>query len=221
MTSFLNNVFNFIFPESCIVCGLELRKHEKHICSACYPLLPRFEPQIYESHRRFLNNFKADNLHAMFLYSKSSCVQKIIHQIKYKDNKALAYLLGEEYAKKRCLNNFDFIIPVPLHSKRLNFRGYNQSMEWAKGISSKTNVPAKEMLIRVENTETQTKKSRWLRWQNVQTSFDLAADVSLQGKKVLLVDDVITTGATVESCTKILLEKGAKEVHVAAIGIAQ
>ncbi len=220
MIKLLNSVVDFIFPESCILCEFELNKKEKHICSSCAPLLAPFEPSIYDSHKKFMGRIKIENVNAMYLYSKSSYVQKLIHQIKYKSNKDLAHILGKEYAYKNELSSFDLIIPVPLHSKKLKSRGYNQSMEWAKGISDQSKIEAKELLERLDNTETQTKRKRIDRWENVQHSFSLNPGIDIKGKKILLVDDVITTGATIESCAQILLDNNVREVHVAAIGIA-
>jgi len=220
MINFFKKFVDFIFPESCLLCELELVKTERQICSSCIPLLSRFEPDIYDSHKKFLGRIKINDINAMFIYNKSSYVQKLIHQIKYKSNYELAQILGEEYARKNNVTEIDIIVPVPLHQNKLRSRGYNQSMEWAKGISKFSNIDAEEIITRTEDTTTQTKRKRIDRWENVKDSFSINPNIDLTNKTILLVDDVITTGATIESCAQLLLDNNASQVHVAAIAIA-
>ena len=220
MKRIFRKILDFLFPDSCILCELELNQCEEFICSSCYVLLNPFEPDIYESHKKFLGKINIKDISAMYIYSKDSYVQNIMHSIKYKGNSKLAVILGEEYASKNTLKGIDLITPVPLHSKRFRKRGYNQSMEWAKGISDKSGILALEVLKRTKETKTQTKQSRFERWKNVEDSFSIMEPDQIKGKTILLVDDVITTGSTIEACANELIKHGAREVKVAAIGIA-
>lgn len=221
MITFLKGIVHFFFPESCILCEAELTLREKHVCASCFTLLPPFQAIVLEADKKFMGRVNLDAVLGMYVYTKNSYVQKMIHSIKYQGKNDLAIMLGEEFALTNDLSSFDLVIPVPLHKKRFLKRGYNQSMEWAKGISIGSGVEVKSFLQRTENTTTQTKKSRIERWENVENCFTLIPDSDIIDKRILLVDDVMTTGATIEACAHVLLKSGAKSVGIAAIGIAK
>lgn len=152
-------------------------------------------------------------------------VQHMLHQLKYKNKPDLAYLLGQWYAqdiKNKTLNEpYDYIIPVPLHRTRLQKRGYNQSEHFAMGLSSYLHVPVcSNVLLKSQHTETQTRKNREERIENTLHSFSMMNSEIIKGKHILLVDDVITTGATIEACCLQLQEAKPAFISVASIAFA-
>jgi len=163
---------------------------------------------------------------ATFLhFTKTGRVQKLVHQLKYKNKTEVGVLLGELYGrdlkKADLFKNVNVIIPVPLHWKKQMQRGFNQSEMFGRGLSKamKARLDTKTLLRSVA-TETQTKKSRIERWENVSEVFDLKDEKQLEGKHILLVDDVITTGATMEACASKLLEIKDVRVSLATIAFA-
>lgn len=144
---------------------------------------------------------------SFLLFEKKGKVQRLLHALKYRSKPAVGELLGKWYGQELVKNHlvppFDVIIPVPLHKKRLQKRGYNQSEYIARGLAQELGLPVlKDVLVKKQFTETQTFKSREERWLNTQHSFGIAEGALIAGKRVLLVDDVITTGATTEACIK-------------------
>jgi ComF family protein len=219
---------NLLFPEVCVTCQTLLVEGERHLCLSCSTKLPIISADCSEGYQDLLQRFwgRVPLSHALpFLHmTRKGSVQKIIHQIKYKGNKDLAFTLGswaggtfsETYA-----NQFDQLIPVPLHPQKLKLRGYNQSEEFAKGISLIWSCPLSITAVeRVHFTETQTKKSKYDRWLNVEEVFRVANPGEVQNQRILLIDDVITTGATLEACAEQLLQAGAKSVGVGSIALA-
>lgn len=162
---------------------------------------------------------------SFYLYEKSGKVQKLLHAIKYQDQKELAYYLGKLYAEElssaKTFEGIDLIIPIPLHEKKLKSRGFNQSEAFAKGLSAglKKNIDL-QSLKRVVDTKTQTKRKKYERWENVEGIFDVMEPEALYGKHVLLVDDVVTTGATIEAAWHSLKKIDDVKVSVASIAFA-
>ena len=158
---------------------------------------------------------------AFLRFTKEGMSQKILHKLKYRNKPQigikLGNLYGQELFKTGFAEDWDLIIPVPLHPMKQRRRGYNQSEEFAKGLSEAMNIPWKPLLIREKFTETQTKKSRIQRMSNVEDVFKVNTQESPNGLKILLVDDVITTGATLCACANVLLANGAKTVDLVTI----
>ena len=155
--------------------------------------------------RMFYGKVRLKAVTACFFFSKEGKVQHLIHELKYKGNADAGVYLGQALGKSikeaPLFQNVDFLIPVPLHPKREKERGYNQSLMIARGISETTGIPIGEKyLMRSVNTATQTHKSKEERWKNVKDIFEIRHPEQLKGKYVLLVDDVLTTGATLEAC---------------------
>ena len=162
----------------------------------------------------------------MLYFHKKGIVQKLIHNLKYKGREEIGELLGEWYGKEiknhELIKSIDFIIPVPLHSKRLKERGYNQVDRFCNALSKETDIPyKKELLIRTKYNKTQTKKSKNERQDNVQNIFDVVFNENDYGKHFLLVDDVITSGATLELCAKALLKIPNSKVSIITIAYTQ
>jgi len=160
--------------------------------------------------KRFWGRIGLTSATSEFYFSKDSIIQNLIHEFKYKGNKKVALFLGSLIGKSLLNSNrfpIEAIIPLPLFEKKENQRGYNQAEILAEGISEVMNVPViKNNVVRTVHTETQTKKGRLERWTNVEKVFAVKAPESLSGRHLLLVDDVITTGSTIEACAKKILE---------------
>lgn len=221
---------NLFFPDCCASCQGILLSGEKKICTTCRANLPfthfhKLNPQENPICQRFYGKIPIRFGLAFLKFTKTGKVQKLLHQIKYQNKPELAQMLGEWYSSELISSNlniaFDVIVPVPLHPKKLKIRGYNQSEYFGKGLATylQSNFDH-SALVRNIATETQTQKSRWERWQNVARVFEVQKPETIRNKHILLVDDVITTGSTLEACGKALLEAEALSVSVAAIAMA-
>jgi ComF family protein len=163
---------------------------------------------------------------AFSVYNRGSRIRKMIHALKYEGRTDIGRCLGELYgsalAESSFMEGIDMIIPVPLHRSRLRSRGYNQSEYIATGLSAATGVPArKDLLLRISQSGSQTKHGRYGRWENVQGLFRSVKPHETEGRHLLLVDDVITTGSTVEACVNALHEAADVKVSVVALAVAQ
>ena len=223
------NFLDLFFPPSCTACHAPLLTGEEHICTACRVELPRTNFHLLPSsplERLFWGRLPVEGVWAYLRYTKGGKVQSLLHGLKYKGRQPVGLMLGEWFGaalrKSPNVPEFDFIVPVPLHKRRLRERGYNQSDLIADGLSKSLQVPVRKRLaFRKEATGTQTKRSRYNRWLNVSTVFEVEApERELEGKKVLLVDDVLTTGATLEALGQAFVEKGAT-VGIAVLAYAR
>lgn len=216
------------FPSECLACSLSRVKGEELVCTNCLRELPRCNYHLYHDNalwRRLSYRIPLADAVALFRFTKSSRVQRLLHALKYKNHPELGVALGRHYASvlesTHFFQNIDLIIPVPLHPVRLRSRGYNQSVQFAAGLSETSGIPfSDEMMVRSQRTETQTAKSKLNRWESMRGVFTVAEFARLSGKRVLLVDDVVTTGATVESCVTALLAAGVGRVSIACIAEA-
>lgn len=217
-----------LYPHYCDACDGELVKGEEILCSRCILDLPRsnfhldrFNPLFRRLHGR-LNIKRAM---AFFVFRKSGNVQNLLHALKYRNRPEIGQRLGLVYGEElssEYSREFDMIVPVPLHPARKRQRGYNQSEEFAKGLSVSWKVPVEPaMLTRVTRTQTQTRRGKLNRWENVREVFQISASAAANGKRILLVDDIITTGATIEACGHELLRAGCKELSVACLAVTK
>ena len=203
---FLSSLLNLVFPKLCVCCGGSLMEGEENICLTCLYSLPRLAKQDYTDNRimdLFLGRVKLEKAFSWCMFEKQTSVQNILHHIKYKDKDYLARQMGEIMAREMpdFFADIDAIVPVPLHKKKQKIRGYNQSQEIAKGVQSVVGLPIfSELLIRTRFSETQTHKNKDQRWQNVQGLFTLEPNEGFEGKHLLLIDDVLTTGSTAIAC---------------------
>src|SRR5574344_1449583 len=211
---FLDNLLSLFYPHFCIGCHQILQENEKHLCLHCYLHLPETNYHLIEKNpldEIFRGRVKVENTYSLLHYRKGNHVQQILHHLKYKGCKEIGAELGEYYGHKLIqagkLSDVDYILPIPLHPKKQKIRGYNQS-EWiAMGLSCATHIPyTNNYLVRKQFTETQTKKSRYNRWENVKDVFQIADAEALQNKHVIVCDDVLTTGATTEAAIQKILE---------------
>lgn len=222
----LQDFIALIYPRNCVSCGNSLYKHEQQLCNYCIHQLPKTN-----FHKSLKNPVEAlfygrQNIafaSAYYLFEKSGGVQKILHAIKYKNNNILAVFIGELYGNElkenELISSAHFIIPVPLHAKKLKLRGFNQSEEFAKGLSLSLEIPINiTVLKRKEFTETQTKKNKYQRWENVEDAFEITDYELFKNKHIIVVDDVITTGATIEACIELL--KTIEGIKISVLTIA-
>ena len=208
----INSILELFYPSICAACGTSLFRWEHLVCTRCRNFLPHTGYERNEENplaQLFYGRVRLKAVTSCFFFSKEGKVQHLIHELKYKGNRDAGVFLGQELGKTikdaPLFQDIDYLIPVPLHPKREKKRGYNQSMVIAHGVSEVTDIQiGVDFLIRSVNTATQTHKSKEERWQNVKDIFELRHAERLEGKYVLLIDDVLTTGATLEACAHLL-----------------
>lgn len=221
----LTDIANLLFPKVCPGCQRPLLKSENELCIHCQTGLPvRLHLTSGELIQRFYGRVLLTEAHTFLSFSRNGLAQRILHEIKYGGNRELAIemgrLFGEKCSELELYKSIDVIVPVPLHDSKLRLRGFNQSELIAKGLGEKLGVPVETKAVtRLVKTSTQTKKSRTERWKNVERIFETSQS-ALSGKHVLVVDDVITTGATLESCVQSILDAGAKKVSAGCLAMA-
>lgn len=223
-------LINLFAPKQCIMCGCRLAIGEDVICTSCNIDLPRTGysriPYDNEMARLFWGRMPIEKAAALFFYRPQSAASKIIYTLKYRDHPEIGELMGRMIAMEFALNGFfdtiDLIMPIPLAKNRLRERGYNQSLEIARGVSDITHIPIIDNLIKRKPFKaSQTKMNRWQRYDNVKDVFMLKKDIPLDGKHVLIIDDVVTTGVTVISCANELRKCGDVRFSVLSIGYAK
>lgn len=222
------DIISFLFPEICSVCKIQLPDKIHHICFSCdadlhYTYFEKYQ-ESSPLDELFWGRVQLFSTHSLLYFSKSNSTQKIVHQIKYKNNQALAIEMGKRMGEKLLIkwrdNVPDVIIPVPLHPKKHNKRGYNQSELLAKGLSIQTKTPYSVTLLkRRKNTKTQTKKGKMERWDNVNSIFEVNSPEKWKNKHLCIIDDVITTGSTIEACA-IILQQAVENCKVSIVSLA-
>ena len=230
MVSFWHRLLDLISPRLCVVCGQRLTISEDIICSRCNFHLPRtgfhLNPYENEMAKMFWHLLPIERATALFYYESHSETANILYELKYKGHPEIGEVMGRIIAKELLPSGFfdgiDGIVPVPLAKKRQRQRGYNQSLEIARGISETTSLPIYHKVVKRKAFEdSQTHKGRWERNENVEGVFELKDPNAIQGKHLLIIDDVVTTGATVISCAKELCKAGNIKVSVLALGFAK
>jgi ComF family protein len=202
------------FPELCVGCGMSLLTNEQSLCTSCIFHLPRTNFHLDPDNlvaRAFWGRIPFVYAGAFVYFQKGGKVQNMMHQLKYNNKCESGFRMGELYGYDlkhvEQWQDIDLIIPVPLHPKKKRLRGYNQSEYIAQGLASVLHIPVSTThLVKEVHTSSQTKKSRFARYENLAAAFSVQNSVEIEGKHILLTDDVITTGATLETCAKALLE---------------
>lgn len=224
----LSDLISLFYPEVCAACGMLLYRHEDTVCLSCRYLLPDTGYELVADNpvaRMFWGRVRFEQVSAMYFFAKKGKVQHLVHELKYKSNRDAGLFLGREMGKKLSASplyrDIDYVVPVPLHARRQRIRGYNQSEVIARGIKETTGWRTDTTnLNRAGATETQTRKSRSARWDNVKDIFQLQNPDRFAAKHILLIDDVITTGSTIEACALALSAAANIRVSVAAAACA-
>jgi ComF family protein len=205
---YFNDLLNFLFPELCVICSRTLVAQEQEICLHCINDLPLTYFHLDNENpisKIFWGRKDVVMATAMYHYGKGNKIQKYLHALKYQNHPYLGKKAGLVYGNvlknNLEISQCDFIIAVPLHDLKLKVRGYNQSQVFAEGLSESLEIPIlNNVLNRIKNTATQTKKTKEERAKNVKGVFEIKNSDALKGKNIILVDDVVTTGATLEEC---------------------
>ncbi len=220
-------ILDFLLPRLCVSCKEKLNTGEKIICTSCRSKIqiPSNDRLRYEFKKKFENDKIISGFNTAFVFEKDGVLQDAIHALKYQSMFLIGKFWGEILADS--LNNeinswhIDYIVPVPLHRLKKIERGYNQSFYIAKGLSKKMDIELNnKVLKRVKYTRSQTKLNLEERKQNMKDAFIVKNKGQIKGKNILLIDDIITTGATISECGRVLLQNGATKVFSASIAIA-
>jgi ComF family protein len=222
------SILHFLFPHVCEGCGTDVLEPDHLLCLKCLSSLPKTEYQFYPNNpveKIFWGRLPVISATAFCYFTKESLMQHLMHQLKYRGNKEaglyLGGLMGHALNGSNRFRYVDALIPLPLFSAKERKRGYNQAALLCEGMAGVMNKPVlKDVVIRTTHTESQTKKNRIERWLNMEGRFELKKPERIEGKQVLLVDDVVTTGATLEACGTVLLQAPDTQLSVATLCIS-
>lgn len=225
----LQDLRDIVYPDLCLACDEPLRSSEKIICLRCQLELPKTDYADFRENpvaKKFWGKVPVAHAMALYHFHKSSRIQNLMHALKYKGRKdvgiKLGNLLGFQLFKNDLFNSVDYITSVPLHREKEIKRGYNQANLIGEGLSEILEIPfASSILRKTKFTDSQTKKNRIQRWENVKEIFQLEEENTIKGKHILLIDDVITTGSTLEACTAELIKADGVRVSIAAVAHAE
>lgn len=214
-----------LFPHVCAGCGSDIITEQSLLCMRCIGQLPETNFHMHGNNpveKMFWGRLPLVAATAQYYFTKESLMQHLMHQFKYKGNKDLGRQLGtlmaDELRKTNRFHYIDHLIPLPLFAAKERRRGYNQATILCEGIAEVMNIEiARDVVVRTEHTETQTRKGRMERWQNIKEKFQLLRPEKIRGKSVLLVDDVVTTGATLEACGHELMKANDIKLSIATL----
>ena len=223
---YINGFWALLFPDICKKCGHQLFGKEEFLCRKCISNLPKTGFEKINNNpvsQSFWGKVQVVHAFAVFYFRKDETLRKLLHLLKYKRNSKVGLFLGKLAGKivadKLKELSVDYLVPVPLHPKRLKTRGYNQCELIANGISETTNIPVMtNVLIRDIYNVSQTKKGRFERWENVEGIFKLTNPELFENKHILIIDDIITTGSTLEACCNTLLAAKNVKISIMTIG---
>lgn len=227
LTKILNDINNVLLPQVCFGCNAHLIRGEQQLCTVCRNDLPLTDYTFNEENpidRIFYGRINVKKASSFLFFSENGIVKQLIHHLKYRNQEQIGTFLGDWYGhilkNDRSLGVIDAIVPIPLHKKKLNKRGYNQVAKFAQRLAFHLNTEyVDNILVKTANTKTQTTKGRIGRWQGDKALYTLANRDYLKNKNVLLVDDVITSGATMEIATKALLENEGITVQLTSMAV--
>src|SRR5450432_129182 len=223
--SFFQSLVHLFFPFTCCGCGSDLLAEHSLFCIYCQASMPLTRFEFFPANpieKIFWGRTEIEAATAHMYFTSGSVVQHSLHLLKYKGRKEIGIFFGQGMGKllKQSLRfqNCEIIIPLPLFAAREKKRGYNQATMIATGISRQLEIPVvPDAVIRIKKTATQTHKSRIQRWENMEATFRIRDPRKIQGKHILLVDDVVTTGASLEACARALLEVPGLKVSIACL----
>ena len=226
-----SRLMDLVAPRTCLICGQRLSITEEHICAVCCRHLPRTHFHLHPYENRMAENFyylvkKLGNVAAFYYYYPGAKSTHLILEVKFHSHPEVGVYIGKLMAREMAPSGFfediDLLIPMPLTRKRQKRRGYNQCEQIAHGISLVTHLPVDSQTIRRKHfTESQTHLSRWERRRNVDGVFDYAEERPLEGKHVLLLDDVCTTGSTLTSLAEAADKAGAQTISILSVGFTR
>ena len=222
------SLLNLFFPPTCAGCKTILIANENVICTSCRHEMPLTQHHLNpenDAYKKFYGRIPVEHVSALVYFHKKGIVQELIHSLKYRGQEAIGTVLGEWYAEELknipVLSTVDAIIPVPLHPKKLRERGYNQVTEFGNALAKSLQIPANtSILFRQVYSKTQSQKNRLGRTEGIDTIFDVSFDEKDHNKHFLLIDDVITTGATLEVCAKALLKIPGTKISIVCMAMA-
>ena len=223
---FITEILDFFLPRFCPSCKIKLLSGEKFICLSCLNKIKKIDKSRleFEFNKKFLNQKIISGFTSFYLFEKDKELQHLIHSLKYNGKFLTGSFLGEVLGKKiknELLSwNLNLILPIPLHQLKKAERGYNQSLYISKGLSKEINIPVGSGIITRKYTQSQTTMNLLERQKNIEEAFKVKNKKKITGKNILLIDDVITTGATISECGKVLLDSGAKRVYAASVAVA-
>lgn len=224
----IKELSHHFLTERCVICKTKLLTSERGICLQCIYKLPRtnnFNKPDNDVETLISGRFPFIRIATFSIFTKEGYLQLLIHELKYKNKPFIGELIGDLFGRDLLQSDFikpiEVIVPIPLHPIKKTIRGYNQAEIFAKGISKATSLPISvEHLVRVIHNPTQTKLSKSQRWENVEGIFEMKDIATFENKHILLVDDIITTGSTIEACAKALLKCKNIKISIATIGQA-
>jgi len=223
-----NSFLHLLFPHVCIGCGNDILNEENMLCMRCISELPETNFHMHSNNpveKIFWGRLPLFSATAQYYFSKETRMQHLMHQFKYKGNKdlgkQLGYLMGNDLSQSNRFNDVEALIPLPLFAAKEKKRGYNQATVLCAGIAEIMKIEVlTDVIIRTQYTETQTQKGRIERWANIEGKFELIKPDKVRNKNILLVDDVITTGATLEACGQELMKADNVRLSVATLCFA-
>ncbi len=223
-----SNLLELFYPNLCFACNGKYVQKNQNICLHCEYKINHTNYYKLENNpvaERFFGRIKLERAATAYTFTKGGLLQNLIHSLKYNNRPEIGLELGKLYASYLKEDKFwshqDYIIPVPLHPKKEFQRGYNQAERWASGLSEILGIPVKsDILFRNEFTDSQTKKSRMDRFYNVENVFSIKNQNVINGKHLILVDDVLTTGATLEACAQTLINAADIKLSILCIALA-
>lgn len=225
LTNYVNDFLHLLFPQLCMACDSNLLAQEEILCTQCLYHLPFTDFHLdtnNETAKQLWGKIDFERAYSMLHLAKSSRVELLLHRLKYKNQPEIGVYLGKLYAKnlKENVSSIDYIVPIPIHKQKLQKRKYNQAAQFARGLSQGLDIPMREdILKRTVLSLSQTQKSRTERYENVRNVFAINQNLTIAEKHILLVDDVLTTGATICEAGRVLIENGAK-ISIATIARA-
>ena len=224
ITSALNDFSHLLFPHNCIGCGTDVLQNDAVLCAKCFDELPYtgfLQQPDNPVEKIFFGRIKAEQAGSLLYFTKNSIVQSLVFALKYKGDKEAGFflgrLLGMELLQCRRFDDIDAIVPLPLNEKKEKMRGYNQALVIAEGMQREWDKPILKNVIRKQFTETQTKKGRTARWQNMEDVFEVKNEHGIKGKHLLVIDDVVTTGASLEACAAAILKTPGVKISFATV----
>lgn len=229
LSNIINDVNTLLFPLVCFGCNAQLTRGEKLLCTVCRHQLPLTDYNFNDENpvdRIFYGRINIKKANSFLFFNNRGAVKNIIHYLKYKNQEQIGAFLGDWFGQIVKENNYlkdiDYVIPVPLHRKKLKKRGYNQTANFAKRVAFHIGANYLDnILVKTANTKTQTKRNRLSRWYDNRSLYQVTDKGLLKNKKILLLDDVITTGATMEICAMPLYNIEGTEIYIASMAVVE